>query len=65
MSHSRILLPCGHPAAYRDADPEEGVYLNHCDFCDWRPGHDNEHSLKVKADRELSLQVARSNGARA
>lgn len=35
---SSIVLPCGHMAAYRDLDPEEGVLLNKCDECGWRRG---------------------------
>lgn len=34
--YSQTRLPCGHRAAYRDSDPAEGVYLNHCERCDWR-----------------------------
>lgn len=54
--YSRIFLPCGHRAAYRDCDPEEGVYLNHCDECDWRPGVENEFT-KAEAARRAEFEV--------
>ena len=49
MSHSSILLPCGHRAAYRDNDPGEGICASRCDYCDWRPGRSNSFTRREAA----------------
>jgi hypothetical protein len=56
--YSNIILPCGHRAAYRDTDPAEGVYTNHCEWacqppCDWREGVVNRYTRAHAREQQM------------